>query len=60
MVGRFEGLGDLEWRLFADVARGRKGKGILIHSRTEGNGMPLANRITPANGGRAGTSAAVA
>jgi hypothetical protein len=32
------------------VARGGKGKGILIHSLTEGNGMPLANRITPANG----------
>ena len=30
------------------VARG--GKGILIHSLTEGNGMPLANRTTPANG----------
>jgi hypothetical protein len=23
------------------VARGGKGKGILIHSLTEGNGMPL-------------------
>jgi Transposase DDE domain len=32
------------------VARGGKGKGILIHSLTEGNGMPLANRTTPANG----------
>jgi len=32
------------------VARRGKGKGILIHSLTEGNGMPLANRITPANG----------
>ena len=32
------------------VARGGKGKGILIHSLTEGNGMPLANRPTPANG----------
>jgi hypothetical protein len=32
------------------VARGGKGKGILIHSRTEGNGMPLANRTTPVNG----------
>ena len=30
------------------VARG--GKGMLIHSLTEGNGMPLANRTTPANG----------
>jgi hypothetical protein len=27
-----------------------KGKGILIHSLTEGNGMPLANRTPPANG----------
>jgi hypothetical protein len=32
------------------VARGGKGKGILIHSLTEGHGMPLANRTTPANG----------
>ncbi|MFK5971062.1 MAG: hypothetical protein QM487_13220 [Candidatus Marithrix sp.] len=26
------------------------GKGILIHTLTDENGMPLANRITPANG----------
>jgi IS5 family transposase len=32
------------------VARGGKGKGILMHSLTEGSGMPLANRTTPANG----------
>src|SRR6266849_9406294 len=32
------------------VAHGGKGKGILIHSLTDGGGMPLANRITPANG----------
>src|SRR5919206_2455767 len=32
------------------VARGGKGKGMLIHSLTEGNGMPWANRTTPANG----------
>jgi hypothetical protein len=32
------------------VAHGRKGKGILIHSLTEGHGLPLANRTTPANG----------
>src|SRR5262249_5426685 len=32
------------------VARGGKGKGILIHSLTAGGGMPLANRTTPANG----------
>ena len=31
------------------VARGGKGKGILIHSLPEGGGMPLANRTTPAN-----------
>jgi hypothetical protein len=30
--------------------RGGKGKGILIHSLTEGRGMPLANRTTPADG----------
>ena len=32
------------------IARGGKGKGILIHSLTEGGGMPLANWTTPANG----------
>src|SRR5215813_12975958 len=32
------------------VARGGKGKGMLIHRLTEGGGMPLANRTTPANG----------
>ena len=34
----------------AGVAHGGKGKGILIHSLTDGGGMPLANRTTPANG----------
>jgi hypothetical protein len=33
-----------------DVAYGRKGKGILIHSLTDAAGMPLANRTTAANG----------
>ena len=32
------------------VAYGRKGKGILIHTLTEGSGMPLSNPTTPANG----------
>ena len=32
------------------VAYGGKGKGILIHTLTEGNGMPLSNSTTPANG----------
>jgi Transposase DDE domain len=32
------------------VARGGKGKGILIHTLTDAAGMPLANRTTPANG----------
>jgi transposase len=32
------------------VAYGRKGKGILIHSLTDGAGMPLAACTTPANG----------
>jgi len=32
------------------VARGGKGKGILIHSLTEAAGMPLAACTTPANG----------
>ena len=34
----------------AGVARGGKGKGMLLHSLTEGNGMPWAHRVTPANG----------
>lgn len=33
-----------------DVAYGHKGKGVLIHTLTDGNGMPLANCTTPANG----------
>lgn len=32
------------------MARGGKGKGILIHTLTDAAGMPLANRTTPANG----------
>jgi Transposase DDE domain len=32
------------------VAHGGKGKGSLSHSLTEGRGLPLANRTTPANG----------
>ena len=32
-----------------EVAYGRKGKGILIHTLTEGSGMPLANSTTAAN-----------
>ncbi|CDN10129.1 hypothetical protein RintRC_3734 [Richelia intracellularis] len=32
------------------VAYGGKGKGIFIHTLTEGSGMPLSNRTTPANG----------
>ena len=32
------------------VAHGYKGKGILIHTLTDANGMPLANRTTAANG----------
>src|SRR6516225_6154147 len=32
------------------VAYGGKGKGILSHSLTAGDGRPLANRVTPANG----------
>src|ERR1041384_7333307 len=32
------------------VARGGKGKGMLLHSLTEGSGMPLANCTTPATG----------
>ena len=33
-----------------EIAYGGKGKGVLIHTFTEGNGMPLANSTTPANG----------
>nr|WP_264299972.1 hypothetical protein [Nostoc sp. MG11] len=33
-----------------EIAYGGKGKGVLIHTLTEGNGMPLANSTTPANG----------
>ena len=32
------------------VARGGQGKGLLLHRLTEEQGMPLANRTTPANG----------
>jgi len=32
-----------------DVAYGYKGKGILIHTLTDGNGMPLSNSTTAAN-----------
>jgi hypothetical protein len=32
------------------IAYGRKGKGILIHSLTDGAGMPLSTSTTPANG----------
>src|SRR5919199_693022 len=32
------------------VAHGGQGKGSLLHSLTEGRGMPLANHTTPANG----------
>ena len=32
------------------VAYGGEGKGIFIHTLTEGSGMPLSNRTTPANG----------
>jgi hypothetical protein len=31
------------------VAYGRKGKGLLIHSLTDGAGRPLSMRTTPAN-----------
>ena len=32
------------------VAYGYKGKGVLIHSITDANGMPVATTTTPANG----------
>src|SRR6516162_3465682 len=34
----------------AGGARGGKGTGMLLHRLTEGGGMPLANRTTPAHG----------
>jgi len=34
----------------AGGARGGKGTGMLLHRRTEGGGLPLANRPTPAQG----------
>jgi hypothetical protein len=34
----------------AGGARGGKGTGMLLHRLTEGGGMPLANRPTPAKG----------
>ena len=33
-----------------DGAYGHKRKGILIHTLREGNGLPVANCTTPANG----------
>ena len=33
-----------------EVAYGYKGKGILIHTLTDGNGMPLSSITTSANG----------
>jgi hypothetical protein len=32
------------------IAYGRNGKGLLIHRLTDGAGMPLSTRTTPANG----------
>ena len=32
------------------LAYGGKGKGIFIHTLTEGSGMPLSNPSTPGNG----------
>lgn len=32
------------------VARGGKGKGVLVHMLTDGGGMPLSHIVTPANG----------
>lgn len=36
------------------VARGYKGKGVLIHSLVDQHGMPLACSVTPANGSERG------
>jgi hypothetical protein len=63
LLGRAEERGLIHWRYGAvdgsyppgkgggeGIAYGRKGKGILIHSLTDGAGMPLATRTTLANG----------
>ena len=40
----------LEKAALEDVAYGYKGKGVLIHTLTDGNGMPLSYCTTAANG----------
>lgn len=63
MLGMAEDQGMMRWEYGAvagafspwegggeGVAHGGKGQGLLIHSLTEGHGMPWAHRITPANG----------
>ena len=44
MAGRFEGLSDIEWKLFEDIFPQQPEK------RGKGNGLPVANCTTPANG----------
>jgi len=63
ILGLAENLGEIDWNNGAidgsfspgkgggeGVDRGHKGKGVLIHTLTDANGMLLANRTTPANG----------
>lgn len=63
ILGLAEVQGQIDWNFGAvdgsfspgkgggkGVAHGHKGKGVLIHTLTEANGMPLANKTTPANG----------
>ena len=49
-MARWTGLFPPEKGGGGGVAYGGKGKGIFIHTLTEGSVMPLSNRTTPANG----------
>jgi hypothetical protein len=51
ILGVAEERGMIRWEYGAGDggARGGKGTGLLSHSLTEGNGMPLASRTTPAH-----------
>ena len=48
-MARWTGLFTAEKGVGDGVAYGGNGKDILIHTLTEGLGMPLSNRTTPTN-----------
>src|SRR5262245_6089783 len=54
MIHWEDGAVDGAFSPWQERGRGRRpggqGQGMLLRSLTEGNGMPLANRTTPANG----------